>query len=419
LNLFFDSKKFDFLTKTGSTFFQTVVKKLVQAKYVTDHRLVPFLPGRVARPQPEAQSSSSKGVSYNNNLIHNNMLYVYCILFYIFHVFCLHFFIKLDLLNSIYGAFCFLLISNIFLLEKKNIFRNFNKKSEKANIYRQGPRAKTLQHQATLKKLDDFKIQNAPTSLEMKIAHSGLVLFISGILLSNTFKFQFTEQLHSGSMIRLGPKTICCLRSIDHSFAPTFHSICANLLVFESNESDIFTNGVLSTAYGLRQVDQKLEGPKGNFVGQQTIESNLDTPLFNPSMPVLLGTKLQAYYNKHNSFLTSLIEKVPLLGVEQSSNQKTETELSIFTIRPLLCLFPEKRFYFSNSELTTTKVAIHSNLFTDVYGLVGTGSFESGWFTTIMKLPFIFCIWLGFMFAVLGGAIAIKKQLQKSKVIWH
>jgi cytochrome c biogenesis factor len=50
---------------------------------------------------------------------------------------------------------------------------------------------------------------------------------------------------------------------------------------------------------------------------------------------------------------------------------------------------------------------------------VGTGSFESGWFTTIMKLPFIFCIWLGFMFAVLGGTIAIKKQLKKSKVIWR
>jgi hypothetical protein len=83
-----------------------------------------------------------------------------------------------------------------------------------------------------------------------------------------------------------------------------------------------------------------------------------------------------------------------------------------------LCMFPEKRFFFSNQELTTSKVAIHTNLFTDYYGLIGTGSFESGWFTTIMKLPFIFCIWLGFLLATIGGALALKRQLQKSKLIW-
>jgi cytochrome c biogenesis factor len=67
---------------------------------------------------------------------------------------------------------------------------------------------------------------------------------------------------------------------------------------------------------------------------------------------------------------------------------------------------------------SSTKVAIQSNLFSDFYALIGTGSLETGWFTTIMKLPFIFCIWLGFTAGAAGGLISLKKQLQKYKLYW-
>jgi len=68
-----------------------------------------------------------------------------------------------------------------------------------------------------------------------------------------------------------------------------------------------------------------------------------------------------------------------------------------------LTVFPEKRFSLSKQETTTTKVAIHTNLFTNLYALIGTGSFEIGSYITIIKLPFIFCIWIGFILASLGG----------------
>jgi hypothetical protein len=204
------------------------------------------------------------------------------------------------------------------------------------------------------------------SSLQMNLAHTGVVLFITGILLSNTFKFEFTEQLHPGpSGIRLGSQ-ICCLRSIDHSFAPTYHSICANLLVYQQVSID-----------GL----WLLRGP--------------------------------------SAFSHKMKQVVELL---RSDQQRCFSSGSGYAV----CMFPEKRFYYSNQSPQSgpnagglaTKVAIHSNLFTDLYSLIGTGSFETGWFTTIMKLPFICCIWLGFIFGVIGGLFSLNKQLQKSKLYW-
>jgi len=170
-------------------------------------------------------------------------------------------------------------------------------------------------------------------TLAMITAHIGIIIFITGIILSNTFKSQFTQLMHYGSLIRIGSE-YCCLRSIDHAYAPTYHSICGNLLV--TKPADL-----------------------ASFASQ-------------PSEPFLRN----------------------------------------------LCMFPEKRFFYSNQELTTTKVAIHTNIFTDFYGLIGTGSLETGWYTTIMKLPFIFCIWLGFLLGTVGGVLALKKRLQKSKLKW-
>jgi cytochrome c biogenesis factor len=198
---------------------------------------------------------------------------------------------------------------------------------------------------------------------EMNIAHTGVVLFIIGILLSTTNKLEYTEQLHSGpSGVRLGAQ-ICCLRSIDHSFAPTFHSICANLLVYQQSSID----------------------------WSQVVQDNV-------ALRALRHGKQQ--------------------GILEHSDLRLQMRSSALAESSRLCMFPEKRFYYSNQSAIATKVAIHSNLFTDFYSLIGTGSVETGWFTTIMKLPFIFCIWLGFFIGMLGGALRLRKQLQKSKLNW-
>ena len=65
-------------------------------------------------------------------------------------------------------------------------------------------------------------------------------------------------------------------------------------------------------------------------------------------------------------------------------------------------------------------MAIHTNLFTDLYASIGTGSSRTGgWYTTIIKLPFIFFIRIGFMLASLGGSRSLLRQLQKDKLRWN
>jgi len=80
----------------------------------------------------------------------------------------------------------------------------------------------------------------------MNTAHTGLIFLILGILFSNTYKFEQRSQLNPGpeGAQRLDSQ-ICYLRSIDHSFAPTFHSICANLLISQESRS---LKGILTFA---------------------------------------------------------------------------------------------------------------------------------------------------------------------------
>ncbi|KAM7249302.1 hypothetical protein ACFE04_019629 [Oxalis oulophora] len=81
-------------------------------------------------------------------------------------------------------------------------------------------------------------------------------------------------------------------------------------------------------------------------------------------------------------------------------------------------MFPEKRYF--RETTSTTEVAIHTNLFTDLYASIGTGSSRTGgWYTTIMKLPFIFFIRIGFLLASSGGSRSLLRQLQKDKLRWH
>jgi cytochrome c biogenesis factor len=224
---------------------------------------------------------------------------------------------------------------------------------------------------------------------EMNIAHTGIVFFILGILLSNTLKFEFTEQFHPGGIgIRIGSQ-ICCLRSIDHSFAPTYHSICANLLIFQHKKSADCTAAL-----------QHFLFEQQNLPLLKTSEGLLARVACNE------GAKAQS----HNLIQNRLISANQPYAVKEHAR--------VFATDAPVCMFPEKRFYYSNQGNVATKVAIHSNLFTDFYSLIGTGSAESGWFTTIMKLPFIFCIWLGFFFGVIGGFLSLKKQIQKPKAFW-
>ncbi|PKU60446.1 Putative cytochrome c biogenesis ccmF-like mitochondrial protein [Dendrobium catenatum] len=207
--------------------------------------------------------------------------------------------------------------------------------------------------------------------IHLPISHVGVCIFLLGVLLSstNTNKIQFTQRLPLGPELHMG-KERCCLRGLDHLHGPTFHSICGNFLLSKpSPTSDRFM-----------------------FEHDESLRVDL-LPILSPA----------SYENgKLEHFLHRWMKN-------------NEHKNFWFT------MFPEKRYFFSIRETTsTTEVAIHTNLFTDLYAPIGTGSSRTGgWYTTIMKLPFLFSIRIGFLLASSGGSRSLLRQLQKDKLHWN
>lgn len=183
---------------------------------------------------------------------------------------------------------------------------------------------------------------------------------------TNTKKIQFTQRLPLGSELHMG-KERCCLRGLDHLHGPTFHSICGNLMIYKPS----------------------LRNDRLMFEHDESLRADLLLINFPASYE---NGKLEHFLHRwmknreHNNFW--------------------------------LTMFPEKRYF--RETTSTTEVAIHTNLFTDLYASIGTSSSRTGgWYTTIMKLPFIFFIRIGFMLASSGGSRSLLRQLQKDKLRWN
>ncbi|KAH0439140.1 hypothetical protein IEQ34_025944 [Dendrobium chrysotoxum] len=202
--------------------------------------------------------------------------------------------------------------------------------------------------------------------IHLPISHVGVCIFLLGVLLSpsltpavmvrlrstNTNKIQFTQRLPLGPELHMG-KERCCLRGLDHLHGPTFHSICGNFLLSKpSPTSDRFM-----------------------FEHDESLRADL-LPILSPA----------SYENGKLEHFLHRITNIRISGLPCS--QKKDT-------------------FFSIRETTsTTEVAIHTNLFTDLYAPIGTGSSRTGgWYTTIMKLPFLFSIRIGFLLASSGARV--------------
>nr|UZO68594.1 cytochrome c biogenesis FC [Jasminum adenophyllum] len=200
-------------------------------------------------------------------------------------------------------------------------------------------------------------------TMKMNISHGGVCIFMLGVLLSNTKKIQFTQRLPLGSELHMG-KERCCLRGLDHLHGPTFHSICGNLMIYKPNDRLMFEH------------DESLRA--------DLLPIHFPASYENGKLKHFLHRWMKN--REHNNFW--------------------------------LTMFPEKRYF--RERTSTTEVAIHTNLFTDLYASIGTGSSRTGgWYTTIMKLPFLFFIRIGFMLASLGGSRSLLRQLQKDKLRWN
>jgi cytochrome c biogenesis factor len=145
--------------------------------------------------------------------------------------------------------------------------------------------------------------------------------------------------------------------------------------------------------------------------------------------------KKDCNYRKNNNFDYSFYTdcgyaktKTAVTAINQTTTGKIQSTGSMNT----LCLFPEKRFITNNSNLASTtadgvnstaasisKVAIHTNWFLDLYTLVGSGNIDGGWYTTIMQLPFMSCIWIGFFFGIFAGVNALQMSLRMRILSWQ
>jgi len=186
---------------------------------------------------------------------------------------------------------------------------------------------------------------------------------------TNTNKIQFTQRLPLGPELHMG-KERCCLRGLDHLHGPTSHSICGNFMIYKpSPTSDRF----------MFEHDESLRA--------DLLPINFPASYENGKLEHFLHRWMKNHEHKNFWFT----------------------------------MFPEKRFFFSIRETTsTTEVAIHTNPFTDLYAPIGTGSSRTGgWYTTIMKLPFLFSIRIGFLLASSGGSRSLLRQLKKYQLHWN
>ena len=75
-------------------------------------------------------------------------------------------------------------------------------------------------------------------------------------------------------------------------------------------------------------------------------------------------------------------------------------------------LQPENRFYPVTNSFTS-EVAIHTNLFRDLYMVLGEGNLNDGWIVRIYYNPLVIWIWIGALTIFLGGLISMNNNLKK------
>ena len=79
-------------------------------------------------------------------------------------------------------------------------------------------------------------------------------------------------------------------------------------------------------------------------------------------------------------------------------------------------LKPENRFYPITNNFTT-EASIHTNLFRDLYIVLGEGNLNDGWVVRIYYNPLVIWIWIGVLIVFLGGVASINNNLKKLKTL--
>jgi len=73
-------------------------------------------------------------------------------------------------------------------------------------------------------------------------------------------------------------------------------------------------------------------------------------------------------------------------------------------------LKPENRFY-PVAQNSTTEASIHTNIFRDLYIVLGDGDINNGWIIRIYYNPLVIWIWIGVVTIFAGGLFSLKKNI--------
>ena len=79
-------------------------------------------------------------------------------------------------------------------------------------------------------------------------------------------------------------------------------------------------------------------------------------------------------------------------------------------------LKPENRYY-PVKNIYTTEASIHTNLFRDLYLVLGEGNLDEGWVIKIYYNPLVIWIWIGSLIIFIGGIVSINSNLKKIKIL--
>ena len=80
--------------------------------------------------------------------------------------------------------------------------------------------------------------------------------------------------------------------------------------------------------------------------------------------------------------------------------------------RIITLLKPENRFYPITNNFTT-EASIHTNLFRDLYIVLGEGNLNDGWVVRIYYNPLVIWIWIGALIIFIGGIISMNINLKR------
>jgi len=78
-------------------------------------------------------------------------------------------------------------------------------------------------------------------------------------------------------------------------------------------------------------------------------------------------------------------------------------------------LKPENRYYPITNTFTT-EASIHTNLFRDLYLVLGDGNLNEGWVVKVYHNPLVLWRWIGTLVIFIGGIISINSNLKKIEI---